>query len=253
MANKIWLNEKILNADENHIHHSNTGFTTGIGIFDSLLCIDGAPQFIEDHYQRIKHDTAVILRQNPTQLSLSLFQDTIQTLLNKNNLEEGTARIRTSVTGGMQARPLAAIEDLQILISSGVAVPSDQLPPIEAIIITDYPRIAGCLLENCKRIDYSRSYAARMDAIKKGGNEAILTNTKGHIACGATSNIFIEENDTLITPPLSEGVLAGVTRKNILKTRKSTEEIISIERLLKADNVYLTNSFIGLQPIKVQE
>ncbi len=56
----------------------------------------------------------------------------------------------------------------------------------------------------------------------------------------------MEENGILITPPLSEGVLAGVTRKNLIKDRQVKEEAISIERLKQADKVYLSNSFFGL-------
>ncbi len=246
----IWLNGTFVSAQAPHIHHQNSGWTTGLGIFDSLLCIDGVPQHVQDHYERLLHDSEFVLRQSPKDFSFLLFKRVIKELLKKNNLKNGLARIRTTVIGGVQSIPLDPLTDITILMSAGLAYPPT---PITAVIITDYPRIAGCPLENCKRLDYTRSYAARMDAREKGATDALLTNTNGDIACGTTSNIFIEEHEQLITPPLSDGVLAGVTRKNLIKERDIREENISIDRLLKADKVYLSNSFMGLQAIKILE
>ena len=163
--------------------------------------------------------------------------------------------------------PLAQAEDLTILID---VAPCDPPPdtPVTCTIIQEFPRIAGCILENCKRLDYSRSYAARRKAETLGASEAILTNTDGNIACGATSNIFIEEKGVLITPPLMDGILNGVTRKNILSPPETpssflpprlqggkggsvVEGSISIDRLKAADKIYLTNSFIGLRQVEL--
>ncbi|MBL4588786.1 MAG: aminotransferase class IV [Alphaproteobacteria bacterium] len=251
MEQKIWLNEQLVTADEPHIHHYDSGFTTGIGIFDSLLCHEGTPQHGQDHLARIHHDCEIVLRASIPSLNYEKFLDIIQTLLKHNNLETGYARIRTTVTGGKVTHPLAPVEHPNILISAGTTPAPDELPDVTAVIITDYPRIAGCALENCKRLDYSRAYAARMDAINHGVTEAILTNTNGDIACGATSNIFIEEDGTLFTPPLSDGVLAGVTRKNLMLERNIKEESISIARLKNADKIYISNSFFGLKLIQL--
>ena len=123
--------------------------------------------------------------------------------------------------------------------------------PVTCAVVTDYPRIAGCVLENCKRLDYSRSYAARRAAEKMGAQDAILTNTNDNIACGTTSNLFIEENGMLITPPLSDGVLAGTIRRKILEEKNAKEESISIERLKNTNKVFLTNSFTGLRKVEI--
>lgn len=240
----IWYNGDYIDSVSRFISHLDCGFTTGIGVFDSMLAEDGAPIHISDHFERVMHDAKTVIGVVPN-ISEAQFTDIIGRLLAENNLTSGYARIRTTITGGIVSRPLAVVEQPSVLIDA--AESGHDNSPVICAIIEQYPRVAGNPLYNCKRLDYSESYAARRLAETMGADEAILTNTKGNIACGATSNLFIEEDGVLITPPLSEGVLAGVTRKHLV-ARGAREEPITKERLIAADKAFLTNSFIGLRP-----
>lgn len=243
-----WFNGNFLSSEEIQISPEDSGFTTGIGVFDSQLAVDGNLVYGEDHFNRLLHDAEIVIRKKPD-IDINQFISIAQALLQKNNLIQGRARVRSTITGGVPAHILGPAQKPTVLISVGPAPEIGSLPPINACIIEDYPRMAGCNLENCKRLDYSRSYNARRDAENRGGNEAILTNTNGYIACAATSNIFIEENGKLITPPLSDGVLFGITRQKIIEERRAREESISKERLLGAEAVYLSNSLTGLRAV----
>jgi len=246
----LFLNDEYIDEDDFKISYQDSGLSTGNGVFDSMLAHNGTPVYLDDHYDRLMHDASIVIGNSPN-LPKEKFLQLCANLLEKNNLTNGYARIRSTITGGPVSAPLAPSTHPTFFMSVGHAAPPNEMKPIKCAIITDYPRIAGCALENCKRLDYSRSYAARRQAQELGADEAILTNTNGNIACGATSNIFIEENGTLITPPLSEGVLAGVTRKNLMIERDVKEEIISLNRLKYADQIYLTNSFFGLREISL--
>ncbi|MGB1077472.1 MAG: aminotransferase class IV, partial [Bdellovibrionales bacterium] len=234
------------NEKDNHVHHTDCGFTTGIGVFDSLLCTERKIQFPQDHFDRLIHDCEIVIGKTPSSFTFDKFKSTIHALLEKNNINTKHARIRTTITGGTVCAPLATVTDLNIFMIAGETKLS---APKTATIIEGIPRVAGCVLENCKRLDYTRAFIARRKAKEISADEAIITNTNGNIACGATSNIFIKENGKLFTPPLSEGVLAGVTRKNLIKDQKIDEEAISINRLKQADKIYLSNSFFGLSKI----
>lgn len=246
----IYLNGDFINDNAPLISHKDCGFTTGIGIFDSMLAKDGVLIHGKEHYERIIYDTKTVIGLNFT-LSLEKFEENACLTMGKNKLSSGYARIRTTVTGGIVKSPLLPAHTATVLIDVAQASNPEKIEPALCAIITDYPRIAGCVLENCKRLDYSRSYAARRKAETLGAEEAILTNTDGNIACGATSNIFIEENGKLITPPLSDGVLAGVTRHKLMEEQDVKEESISPQRLKSADKIYLTNSFIGLRDVRL--
>ena len=109
-------------------------------------------------------------------------------------------------------------------------------------------RVAGDPLENSKRLDYTRNFAARALAQAIGADDAIMTNSDGNIACGATANLFIEEDGVLITPPLFDGVLAGITRGKMIASG-AREEHITKKRLITADKAFLTNSIFGMREI----
>jgi branched-chain amino acid aminotransferase len=88
----------------------------------------------------------------------------------------------------------------------------------------------------------------------QGAFEGIMLNDEGHVCEGTTSNIFIIKNKVLITPPISEYVLAGVTRKVILDIAKSQEittkeEIFTANDIESADEIFLTNTGIEVLPV----
>ena len=230
------------------IAYNDCGFTTGIGIFDSMLVKDKTPVHITEHFERIIYDSQTVIGLKPF-FNLEKFTDICNKLITDNNFHEPYLRIRTTITGGSVKAPLQKAHTPTVLIEVKPAMNPDNIEPARAVIVKDFPRIANCILENCKRLDYTRSYAARRKAEALGADEALLTNTDGNIACGTTSNIFIEENGALITPPLSEGILAGITRRKIIEEREVKQETISINRLKQADKIYLTNSFIGLRDV----
>jgi branched-chain amino acid aminotransferase len=239
---------KFVEKSKSTVSFDDSGFANGLGIFDSMLVKNGELIHAADHYQRITYDTAIVLRLK-FYMEEAQWRDACMNLLNQNGLSNGCARVRTTVTGGISDRPIQTSDKPSIIITVAPCPEPETIAPATCAIITDYPRIAGSLLENCKRLDYSRAFAARQDAKALGADEAIITNTDGNIACGATSNIFIREGAHLITPPLSDGVLAGVTRKNIIDGCGVIEDSISIERLIKADEIFLTNCFVGHRKI----
>ncbi len=244
----IYFNNDFIEEHAPIIPYKDCGFSTGIGIFDSMLAQDSALVHGKEHHERILYDVQTVIGLT-LYMSFEKFEENCLRLLTQNKLTHNYARIRTTVTGGLVKGPLLPAHTPNVLIEAVACSAPEKITPARCAVIADFPRIAGCVLENCKRLDYTRSYAARRKAEALGGNEAILTNTDGNIACGATSNIFIEENGALVTPPLSDGVLAGVTRRKLIETRDVKEESISEQRLRAADKIFLTNSFIGLRDV----
>lgn len=80
--------------------------------------------------------------------------------------------------------------------------------------------------------------------------EVIFQNTCGEITEGSISNIFIEKNNVLTTPPVASGLLAGTFRRYLLDNGLAHEMILSPNDLLTADNIYIGNSVRGLVKVR---
>lgn len=217
----------------------DSGLANGLGVLDTLLVHNGAPQDIDLHLERLTHDCEHILR--------CACPDVRAGIMDLAASSDGTARLRVVITGGNTQKPLAIPTHPNVFMA--ITPVTQDTAPLSCQIIATYPRIAGCQLENSKRTDYARSFAARQDALNAGYDDAILLDTNGNIACGTTANLFIVENGARITPPLRCGVVAGITRKKLI-VEGAREEIITPDRLLQAESVFMTNSISGLRPVR---
>lgn len=246
----IWKDGRFLDGTLPHVFHDDGGLVNGLAVFDSMLAIDGILVDALPHYERLIHDARIVLGISESWIPVfAQMTEAWLPLLTQNQLSKGHARVKTIVTGGISDKPLGVSDIPSVIVSVSKSGAPNNLPPLKCAVVKDFPRIAGSILENCKRTDYTRSLAARRAAAERGADDAIITNTDGLIACGSTSNIFIEERGVLITPPLIDGVLAGITRAKILTERKAREDHITEEQLYAADKIYLTNSFWGLRPV----
>ena len=248
MSEIIWLNGQYLDANKALIPHSDAGFQRGLGVFDTMLGIDGEPINPQPHFKRLTDNCKTCLLTD-FPYDLDWFCTTASRLLDKMGLREGHARIRTQITTGTPKEMFALPDKPLIMMSAIAAHVPEEITPLKVCIVEEYPRIAHCAFENCKRIDYTRSYFAKQKAIAEGFDDAIITNTEGNVACATTSNLFILEGNKLITPPLVDGVLDGITRKTLISEGNVKEQSISKTRLLSADAIFFTNSILGIRPI----
>ena len=121
-------------------------------------------------------------------------------------------------------------------------------------------RGARCMISSWLRIDsrsqpmqakaasnYANAALARMESLKNGYDEAIMLNYHGKVTEGSAENIFIVNDGEIFTPPLSSGILNGITRDSVIKIAKAnsiqiTEKNIDREDLFVADEVFMTGT-----------
>ena len=92
------------------------------------------------------------------------------------------------------------------------------------------------------------------EAKRKSAHEAIILNTDGYVAECLVSNIFMVSGGSVVTPSLDTNILPGITRRTVLNICKdcgipSGEERFKIEALIKADEVFITNSLMEIMPV----
>ncbi|MCB9989538.1 MAG: aminotransferase class IV [Rhodospirillales bacterium] len=245
----VWFNGTILPRQEAVISTTDRGFLLGDGIFDTMLATTGKPVYAAKHIDRL-FDHAAVLKIQPS-FTKNEIETAIAILLQKNELQNETAALRITITRGPGPRGLSLPDREQptVLITAGAyAPPPDK--PLTAIIAQTVRRNEGSPLSHIKSLNYGDNILALNEAREKGADTALMMNNAGYVCCAVNGNIFIEENDRLYTPPLSDGVINGIMRSKIMKDRKVTEESLTPERVINARGVWTTNSLIGMKPLE---
>ncbi|MBI5234340.1 MAG: aminotransferase class IV family protein, partial [Deltaproteobacteria bacterium] len=121
---------------------------------------------------------------------------------------------------------------------------------VDVILVSDTPPIINGL----KTLNCLRSIIARMEADEKGADEAVFTDKKMGFLEGTSSNIFFVKDGTIKTPPLSTGILPGITRLAVIKLAKKNgipleETLVRNNKPDGFDEVFLTNSIIEITPV----
>jgi len=106
-----------------------------------------------------------------------------------------------------------------------------------------------------KSLNYLNNVMAKLAARRGGADEALLLNRRGLVAEASGANVFALRQDALLTPPVTDGALEGITRRRVLELAKelgivAREQSLARYDLLTADEVFLTGSGAGIVPVR---
>ena len=242
-----WVEDKIGFAPNDRIQR-------GDGVFDTMLVIveDKKARLIhpERHFERLQanaHLMEIVPRPTPNE-----FETIASELCERNTLEDGRYALNTLITRGSGPRGLMppTESETEPTIVMRLSEAPKQSAPIEAIICRRTVRNERSPLSQIKSCNYGDNILALIEARHKGANEAILLNNLGNIACATSGNLFVVIGGILYTPPLSDGVLDGITRQLIIEKYGVMQSSITLQDLMKSDGAYITNSIKGCVPIK---
>ena len=172
-------------------------------------------------------------------------RDAITETIEANGPDDG--RVRLTVTGGVG--PLGS-ERGDTGSSVIIAVsPQNPWPPSASVVIVPWRRNEHSAVAGLKTTSYADNVVALRHAREHGADEAIFANTAGNLCEGTGTNIFVGLAGKLYTPPLASGCLAGIIRGLVVETVAVIEADLPIERLVEADEAFLTSSTREVQPI----
>ena len=250
---KIWINGKFVDTDKARVSVFDRGFMYGDGVFETMRSYAGKVFKLDLHLERLFKSLDVIGIKN--KYSKKYLQDAIEKTLKTNSLL--SAYIKLIVTRG-EGRFGISHKDI---FSPNVVIMAKDFEGYPGWMFNTglNVNITGVQNEEAvtsriKTLNYLPYILARFDAKDMGFDEAVLTNTKGYITEGATSNIFIVKNSILITPSEDSGILPGITRSIIIEIAKKLkisvkERLLSRRELLGADEAFLTNSLAEVLPV----
>ena len=246
-------NSKFFKEGSAVLSADNRGFKFGDGLFETMKSINGHLYFIDEHFARLWQGLQVLQFKIPRHITPDLLQAEILALLKKNGHNK-IARIRLTMfraEGGLydviNHTPHYLIQTWGLPDETGTWNSN-------GLVLGIYPDVKkSCdILSNLKNNNFLPYAMAALQAKKQKWNDAVLLNTAGRICDTTIANIFLIKDEVIFTPALQEGCVAGVMRKNMIKlltagNYKIIEGKLSIDDLMNADEVFLTNSVYNLR------
>lgn len=250
---KAWVNGQLLEENAANISLFDRSYLYGEGVFETLRCYQGRPAFLERHVQRLQKNLKAL--EIPYRLSEKEMLSAILELLEANQLKEAVVRITISSVGASFGvdRPKDPKTNITLFLSKPTLNPKlfetgvKVLP--SADLVNDNPKVAGI-----KSTSYITKMLARLEASKADAYETLLKNREGHWVEGSRTNFFIVLDHVVITPPLEDGILNGITREVTLeilkeKTIPHREGHVTDLMLQNAEEIFLTGSTSEVMPV----
>lgn len=240
----VWINGELLPDNEARISVFDHGLVVGDGIFETIKVVAGQPFALSRHLERLARSAAGLGLPQPDLDQLRAGALAVIDAAPKLPL----ARLRITVTAGIA--PLGSERGTSAL--SAIVALAEQKAPAEAIdvVLVPWARNEHGALAGLKTTSYAENVLALGYAAEHGGGEAIFANTAGNLCEGTGTNVFVVTGGRLITPPLSAGCLAGVTRALVLEWAGAAEEDLPVSALANADEAFLTGTTRDVQPIR---
>lgn len=225
----VSLDGEIMRAHEAMIPATDEGLLRGDGVFDAIRIYDGRPFRLEEHLAR--------LERSASNLRLPIDLEAVRADAHRlmASLDDGPGRelLRIVITRG--GRRLLLTE------------PLPHLP--ERVRLASITYSPTRVLDGVKSLSYAANMLARRLAEERGFDEALLVTPHGRVLEGPTSSVFWVKEGRIFTPPLSDHILASITRALVIDTTGALERESTLDDLLGADEVFLASTAREVQPV----
>ncbi|QSW87643.1 aminotransferase class IV [Flavobacterium endoglycinae] len=243
-------------VQEENLLTQNRAFLYGDGVFETVKIINNKILFLEDHYFRLMASMRIVRMEIPMNFTMEYFEEQVLNLVQAKVIT-ASARARITVFRNDGGLYLPKTNEISYLIhatpleNTSYVLNTDEY---EVDLYKDF-YVAKQLLSSIKTTNKIINVTGSIFARENGLANCLLINDSKNVIEGLQGNLFMLLGKKLITPPVSEGCLNGIMRKQILALAKKVEgievleEIISPFDLQKADELFLTNVITGIQPI----
>lgn len=260
-VDKIWMDGSLVDWDDAQVHVLTHALHYGSGVFEGIRCYstaDGPAVFrLTEHMERLER-SAKMMRMKPV-YSVEQMVDATKEVIRANDLP--ACYIRPLVYRGYG---VMGLDPLPAPVQTFIAVwPWDSYlgeeslkSGVDAGISSWRQRSFNALPPQIKATgSYINSSFARMEANDHGYTEAILLNESGYVCEGTGENIFVVRDELIMTPPVSDGVLEGITRDTIIALAQDlsmdiVEASMTRADLYTADEIFFTGSAAEVVPVR---
>jgi branched-chain amino acid aminotransferase len=243
-------------SDTATVSNSNRAFLYGDGVFETLKIVNNKILYLEDHYFRLMASMRIVRMQIPANFTLEFIEQQILALVNELNIND-SARVRFTVfrnDGGFylpETRTISYIIQAFPIENKKYQITSNLY---EVDLYKDF-FISKQLLSTIKTTNKMINITGSIFADENDLQNCLLINNEKNVVEALNGNLFMVMKNKIITPPISDGCLNGIMRKQIIEIAKKiesyqvVEETISPFDLQKADELFITNVIAGIIPI----
>ena len=257
MPTKVYLSTAgcPLEPGEATVSVFDRGFLYGDSVYETLRTAGGHALEMTRHLDRLRRSAAGI------GLEIPFTDAALRAAIAETHAATGNADsyVRVMVTRGagpLQLDPRVSASPLLVVLVQELKLPTPALYETGlSVRIVDVHKISARSLDpSLKTGNYLNSIQALRQAAASAAEDAIMCNAAGHVAEGATSNVFMVKEGRVITPSLATGLLEGITRALVIRLAADlgvacSEGVVWPDEVRAADEVFLTSSVRGLMPV----
>lgn len=245
---KVYINGAYVDQQEAKVSVFDHGLLYGDGVFEGIRTYNNRVLELEQHVARLYDSAKAIALAIP--MSQQEMMDAVAETCRQNGTTDGYVRlIITRGEGTLGLNPYLCEKPQVIIISANI-----QLYPVELyenglslVTVGTVRNLPEAINPRIKSLNYLNNVLAKIEAINAGCMEAVMLNAQGYVAEATGDNIFIVKDDQLITPPVTEGALEGITRNLVMRLAAEQgmavrESRMSRYDLYTADEVFLTGT-----------
>lgn len=234
---KIWVGQELLPADEARISVFDHALLYGDGIFEGIRIYNGRIFKEQEHIERLFESAKAIRLELP--MSREEFSEAMYETMRANGVR-GDGYIRLVVTRGVGALGISIRRTAcptVIIIADKIALypPEVYERGLRCIVSSIARNHPNTLSPRIKSLNYLNNVMAKLEAHDHGADEAIMLTTDGHVCECTGDNIFIVRRGELLTPPISEGFLEGITRAVVMELAAARKMNVRETTLIRHD------------------
>ena len=248
----INFNGNLISVDTLNLSIENRGFKYGDSIFETIKVLNRKIIFLEDHYFRLMASMRMLRMKIPMKFTLEFIEkEILKTIATKNEISNFRVRLTIFRKDGGFYLPIS--NEINFLID--IEENTYQTKEKYCIdVYKDFYNYSG-LLSTIKTNNRMLNTLASIYANENDLDNCLLMNEKKGVVEVTNGNVFIIKGNLIKTPALTEGCIKGIVRKKVLEILNKKEEFfieetsISPFEIQKADEVFITNAIIGIQPV----
>lgn len=253
----VFIDGKYYPKSQAKISVYDHGLLYGDGVFEGIRAYNGEVFKLKEHVDRLFRSAHTIMLQIPV-TKVELAQSVLETL-KKNGLRDAYIRlVVTRGVGDLGLDPRKCPKPTIIIIvepTLEIMKTEAKVKGLSTVIVWVKRDPVNATPHEVKSLNYLNSVMGKIEANNANADEAILLDERGCICEGVGENIFLVEENTIVTPSISTGALVGITRSVIMKLADKLgyiviEKNVTPTELFNADEVFFTGTAAEITPIR---